>query len=177
MKHPAMTETSVKIRRAQESDLGQLTALSEAAGEAAHWTRQQWLDIFHSQNPPRLAWIAEVGTAGVEGTEGKATGTAEAELRAVGFLVAQNGGPEWELENIAVLPEFRRKGVAGGLLAALLAHARALLAERILLEVRASNHAAIRLYHASGFQLLARRREYYRNPHEDAMILKYSFRD
>lgn len=167
----------MKVRLAQESDLGQLTALSEAAGEAAHWTRQQWLDIFQSQNPVRLAWIAEVGTAEVEATEGKATGTAEPALRAIGFLVAQNGGPEWELENIAVLPEFRRKGVACGLLSALLAQARSLRAERILLEVRASNHAAIRLYHASGFQMLARRRDYYRNPSEDAIILEYPFRD
>lgn len=163
-----MTKPGIKIRLAQESDLPQLTALSESAGEAAHWTRQQWLDIFHSQNPPRLAWIAEAWA-----TEFKI----EPEVRAIGFLVAQNGGPEWELENIAVLPEFRRKGVACGLLSALLAQARSLRAERILLEVRASNHAAIRLYHASGFQSLARRREYYRNPPEDAIILQYPFQD
>ncbi len=117
--------------------------------------------------PPRLAWIAEAWA-----TEFKI----EPEVRAIGFLVAQNGGPEWELENIAVLPEFRRKGVACGLLSALLAQARSLRAERILLEVRASNHAAIRLYHASGFQSLARRREYYRNPPEDAIILQYHSR-
>ncbi len=158
--------------------------LSEAAGEAAHWTRQQWLDIFRSQNPARVAWIAETATAEVDAANVEATEldldaveATEAEVRTVGFLVAQNGGPEWELENIAVLPEFRRKGVAGGLLSALLVQARSLLAERILLEVRASNQPAIRLYHASGFQILARRRDYYRNPSEDAIILVYPFRD
>lgn len=154
---------SVKIRLAQESDLPQLTALSEAAGEAAHWTQQQWLDIFRSQTPPRLAWIAEVWTA-------EAEVGADNQVRAAGFLVAQNGGPEWELENIAVRPECRRHGVARELLSALLAHACSLLAERILLEVRASNQAAIRLYQASGFQCLASRRDYYGNPTEDAIV-------
>jgi [ribosomal protein S18]-alanine N-acetyltransferase len=149
----------MKIRIARESDLPQLISLSDSAGEAAHWTRQQWLDIFHSQTPSRLAWIAEAerGAGG----------------QAAGFLVAQTGAPEWELENIAVLPEYRRQGVARALLSALLAQARSLLAERILLEVRASNEAAIRLYHASGFQTLARRRDYYRNPSEDAIILAH----
>jgi ribosomal-protein-alanine N-acetyltransferase len=162
---------SLKIRLAQESDLPQLTVLSQASGEAAHWTQQQWLDIFHSQSPPRLAWIAETGTAQVEATEAGAGNPA----RAVGFLVAQNGGPEWELENIAVLPEYRRQGVARELLSALLAQARALLAERILLEVRAFNQAAIRFYEASGFQPLSRRRDYYRNPPEDALIFVHPF--
>jgi ribosomal-protein-alanine acetyltransferase len=161
-----MTNTGTKIRLARESDLGQLMAMSEAAGEAAHWTPQQWLDIFRSQNPARLAWVAEV------------TGTAaEDAVRAIGFLVAQTSGPEWELENIAVLPEFRRHGVACRLLSAFLAQARSQQAERILLEVRASNHPAIRLYEASGFQPLARRRDYYRNPPEDAIILLHSLQN
>jgi len=155
----------MKIRLAHESDLPQLTALSQTAGEAAHWTRQQWLDIFHSQTLPRLTWIAEVGPAET---------AAENQTHAVGFLVAQNSGPEWELENIAVLPECRRQGIARGLLSALLAQARALLAERILLEVRASNQAAIRFYETSGFESLARRRDYYRNPPEDAIIFVHS---
>ncbi len=166
-----MTNSGTKIRLARESDLGQLIALSEAAGEAAHWTPQQWLDIFRSQNPARLAWIAAAAATAV--TEA----AAESDVRAIGFLVAQTGGPEWELENIAVLPDFRRHGVACALLSALLAQARSQQAKRILLEVRASNHPAIRLYEASGFQPLARRRGYYRNPPEDAIILLHSLQN
>jgi ribosomal-protein-alanine N-acetyltransferase len=103
------------------------------------------------------------------------TGQAGAEeaVRGVGFLVAQDGGPEWELENIAVLPEFRRRGVGRELLSALLAHARSRLAERIFLEVRASNRPAIVFYRGSGFGLLGQRRDYYRDPEEDALILVY----
>lgn len=149
----------VNIHLAQPSDLAQIIALSQAASSAAHWTAQQWQDIFGSQSPPRLAWIA-FPAAGDED-----------EARSIGFLVAQNGGPEWELENIAVLPEFRRRGVGRQLLLALLHHARALGAGRILLEVRASNQPAIRFYSLSGFQPSGRRRDYYRDPEEDALIL------
>ena len=152
----------MKIRLANESDLPKLKALSEAAGSAAQWTEQQWLEIFQTQTPARFAWIAE-------------TRNAENEPRETGFLVAQNIGPEWELENIAVLPRFRRQGVGLGLFSALLIKAQSLRAERILLEVRASNQSAIRFYRASGFRLLAQRREYYRNPVEDALILEYLF--
>jgi len=157
---------AIHVRLANPSDLPQLKALSQTAEEAAHWTPQQWLDIFHSQTPPRLAWIAEI-----EPTQA----TAENPPPAVGFLIAQHGAPEWELENIAVLPHFRRQGIARALLSALLLHARSLLAERILLEVRASNQAAIRFYQAGGFQNLARRRDYYSNPTEDALIFAYPF--
>jgi ribosomal-protein-alanine N-acetyltransferase len=148
----------MQIRRANPSDLPQLQAISAASASAAQWTPQQWLDIFHTQIPPRLTWIAEDRKPLPEG-------------QGIGFLVAQNLGPEWELENVAVLKEFRRQGVGRALLSALLAEARALHAERVLLEVRASNQSAIRLYNSSGFQLLARRSNYYRNPDEDAFVL------
>jgi [ribosomal protein S18]-alanine N-acetyltransferase len=143
----------MNIRPAIEADLAQLVAISDAAEGAAHWSRQQWLDIFHSQIPARVAW------------------TAWSAEQAVGFLVVQCGGAEWELENIAVLPSFRRRGVGAALLSTLLAEARRQHAERILLEVRASNQSAIRLYRQAGFQLLGRRRGYYQNPAEDALIL------
>jgi ribosomal-protein-alanine N-acetyltransferase len=152
----------MEIRLATEADLAQLATISEAAGSAAHWTSHQWLDIFHTKIPARLAWIAE--------------DRSEDNPRACGFLVAQigfaqNGGPEWELENIAVLPEFRRHGLGRRLLSALIKQARLQGAERIFLEVRVSNLAAIRLYELAGFQQLGRRKGYYLNPTEDALIL------
>jgi ribosomal-protein-alanine acetyltransferase len=151
----------MEIRRAQASDLPQLKAISAAAACAAQWTQQQWQDIFDSETPARLAWIAEDRNGPDQG-------------QGIGFLVARSGAPDWELENIAVLPAFRRQGVGRTLLSALLAEARAQQAERILLEVRASNQPAIRLYSSRGFELLARRGGYYRNPDEDALILVHS---
>jgi ribosomal-protein-alanine acetyltransferase len=152
----------MEIRRAHASDLPQLKAIGAVAASAAQWTQQQWLDIFHTEAPARLAWIAEDRNGPDQG-------------QGIGFLVARGGGPEWELENIAVLPGFRRQGIGRALLSALLDEARALQAERILLEVRASNRPAIRLYNSKGFQLLARRGGYYRNPDEDALVLVHSY--
>jgi ribosomal-protein-alanine N-acetyltransferase len=151
----------MRIRLATETDLPQLTAISEAASSAAHWTPQQWSEVFSSQTPVRLAWIAEWGPGDL--------------AREVGLLVAQNCGPEWELENVAVLPDFRRRGVGLGLLSVLLAQAHAAGGERILLEVRASNLPAIHLYTMSGFRTSGVRRDYYRNPVEDALVLVHTF--
>ncbi len=60
-------------------------------------------------------------------------------------------------------------------MSALLNQAQTLQAERILLEVRASNLSAFRFYDVSGFQVLARRRAYYANPVEDALIMVRTF--
>jgi ribosomal-protein-alanine acetyltransferase len=183
----------MNIRLAATADLPQLVAISNSAGSAAHWSPQQWLDIFHSQIPARLAWIAEqserrrlprarpqsliAGRCTFAAAPAAKVGDHEApapEAFAVGFLVAQCGSPEWELENIAVLPAFRRRGVGAALLSALQQEARTRHAERILLEVRASNQSAIGLYTQTGFQLLARRRDYYQNPKEDALLFGHS---
>lgn len=165
----------MQIRRAEISDLPRLEAISRADVSAAHWNHQQWLDIFHTQIPARSAWIAEEAAQDVAEipTETAIAINGPNPALVVGFLVAQTS-PEWELENIAVLPVFRRRGAARALVSALLDEARAALAPRILLEVRASNQAAIRLYESSGFRLLSRRRYYYENPTEDALIFAYS---
>jgi [ribosomal protein S18]-alanine N-acetyltransferase len=155
---PGPNPGGIAIRPAGPADLPRLMAISQAEALAAQWSEQHWLDIFHTQTPPRLAWLAE---------EVPAPDSA----RAIGFLVAQCGGAEWELENMAVLAGLRRRGAGSALLAALVAEARARRAERILLEVRASNRPAIRLYEQGGFQLLSRRPGYYRKPTEDALIL------
>ena len=74
--------------------------------------------------------------------------------------------------NVAVDPNYRRMGIAYRLIEALIAA----LAEKdnhsLALEVRASNTPAIALYGKMGFTDVGRRRNYYRNPREDALILR-----
>lgn len=151
----------MKIRLANESDLPQLMAISEAAGSPVRWTRQQWMDIFATQVPARVAWIAEE--------------VVQRESQGIGFLVALNGGMEWELEDVAVLPARLRQGVGRGLLSALLEYSSSVGAGRVLLEVRTSNVSAIALYRQCGFEFVGQRRDYYRNPTEDALILVHTF--
>lgn len=78
---------------------------------------------------------------------------------------------ELHINNLAVLPAWRRRGVARALLSAVLAEARRLGAVRATLEVRASNQAARALYERAGFRPAGLRRGYYTNPVEDALIL------
>lgn len=78
---------------------------------------------------------------------------------------------ELHINNLAVLPAWRRRGVGRALLEAVLAEARRLGAVRATLEVRASNQAARALYERAGFRPAGLRRGYYTNPVEDALIL------
>lgn len=79
---------------------------------------------------------------------------------------------EAELINLAVLPDFRRKGAAQALLDALTARARERNCESMFLEVAAGNTAAKMLYQKNGFETVGRRVGFYRG--EDALVMKRS---
>lgn len=81
---------------------------------------------------------------------------------------------EAELQAITVAPEARRRGIARTLLEGLIVEATGWGSERLLLEVRASNQAARRLYEQQGFRVDGRRRNYYRDRDgrcEDALLM------
>ena len=88
-----------------------------------------------------------------------------------GYVGSQTVLDETDMMNIAVHPDFRRKGIAAALIAELVR----LLKERgsriLRLEVRESNAPAISLYETMGFTQLGFRKNYYRNPKENALIL------
>lgn len=75
------------------------------------------------------------------------------------------------INNLAIAPEFRRRGLARQLLARVLHEAALLGAPTATLEVRRSNTAARELYEGAGFKLVGVRTSYYSNPIEDALIL------
>lgn len=104
------------------------------------------------------------------------------------FLVALDGGgrvagyaglqvilDEGTITNIAVRPDCRRQGVAGKLLQVFLDFARGNRLAFLTLEVRASNYDAIALYGSRGFRSAGRRKNYYRQPQEDAIIMTKEF--
>ncbi|MGE3956372.1 MAG: ribosomal protein S18-alanine N-acetyltransferase [Vicinamibacterales bacterium] len=78
---------------------------------------------------------------------------------------------EVHINNLAVLPEHRRGGVASALLERVLQDGAARGAHRATLEVRRSNTPALRLYETFGFAVAAVRRNYYSHPEEDALVL------
>jgi len=117
------------------------------------WTRSMFVGEFESQASRIWGWVdAEEKTL-------------------LGYLVGWLVFEEFHIANLAVRTEARRKGIAKSLLAHALGWALEHGAERSLLEVRASNEAALSLYRAEGFSLLSVRPHYYRFPTEDALVL------
>lgn len=93
----------------------------------------------------------------------------------VGFSACYRIEAEAELWNIAVSPAHRRRGVARALLSEACQKLSGLGVLKLFLEVRESNLPATELYRSFGFEPLARRKQYYQNPREDALLLVLKF--
>ena len=90
----------------------------------------------------------------------------------LGYVGSQTCLDETDMMNIAVSPAFRRQGVARALIEALVSALRQRGSRQLTLEVRASNGPARQLYESLGFLQVGLRKNYYRNPKEDALILR-----
>jgi len=115
----------------------------------------------------RVMYLAELENAGVS----YCFLAKEADGRVVGFCSFWRVLDELHINNLAVLPDFRRRGVASALLTHVLAEGQALGARRATLEVRRSNDPARLLYERFGFSVAGLRRAYYTKPVEDALVL------
>jgi len=89
----------------------------------------------------------------------------------IGYAVLWCILDQGELANVAVTPRVRGRGLGTFLLRRVIDVARARGIETVYLEVRPSNAAAVRLYHAFGFQEVGLRKGYYDQPREDALIM------
>lgn len=89
-----------------------------------------------------------------------------------GYIGSQTVCNETDMMNVAVHPDCRRQGIAESLILALMQKLQEVGSTCLTLEVRASNLPAIALYSKLGFSEIGRRKNYYRNPKEDALILR-----
>lgn len=89
-----------------------------------------------------------------------------------GYVGSQTVLGETDMMNIAVHPDYRRKGIAQALVNALVDALKSQGSRCLTLEVRASNEPAQKLYEKLGFSLIGKRPKYYHNPKEDAYILR-----
>ncbi len=89
----------------------------------------------------------------------------------LGYVGVYCTSDEGEITNVAVAPAVRRKGIARALLTELKERLASLGIRRIVLEVRVSNEAAIRLYERMGFCALGTRKNFYEKPAEDAYVM------
>jgi ribosomal-protein-alanine N-acetyltransferase len=155
------------IRLATPADVPSILHLERSCGSAAHWTEQQYRQVFESGGPERLVLVADAPFHSVSDEA-----LPDAGPNITGFLVALHVAPEWELENLVVAPSGRRQGFGKRLLQALLAKARATNSKSVFLEVRESNAAARGLYEKAGFEQAGRRKSYYKNPAEDSVLYR-----
>jgi ribosomal-protein-alanine N-acetyltransferase len=138
-----------------------MMALQQQSPAAAHWSQQQYENLFEwervSQASTRFSWIVEGGEPpGI-----------------MGFLVSHPIDKEWELENIVVAEPARRRGVGTLLLSELIAYARSNGGVGIFLEVRESNVSARALYRKLGFGERGLRKNYYSNPAEHGVLYHF----
>lgn len=94
----------------------------------------------------------------------------------VGYLCLWEIGHEIHITNLAVHPEWRRRGIARALLESILAEGRARGVLLAFLEVRPTNVEALGLYESLGFRVIGQRKGYYFDTGEDAMVMEADFR-
>ena len=148
------------IRHAVRADLAGMLRI-EQASFADPWTVDS-LSTALSLERMRVL-VAESAGEGSDGGDA-ATGL-------LGYVVALVMGPEAEIADLAVAPEARRLGIGRALLGRVLTELGEAGVRTVYLEVRESNQAARTLYEANGFGSVGRRRGYYRQPVEDALVL------
>ena len=143
----------VALRRATAADLASVAAIEQASfGDP--WSAGSFRSLV--ANPTVAFVVAATGATGAT---------------VVGYAVAWFAADEAELANLAVAASARGRGVGALLLDAVLAEAAHRGAATVYLEVRESNAAARRLYASRSFAEVGRRRRYYHNPAEDALVL------
>ncbi|MEH6517436.1 MAG: ribosomal protein S18-alanine N-acetyltransferase [Halioglobus sp.] len=141
------------MRTAREEDLGALRRVAKNDHASA----------------PSVTQLASA----VAGNLGYGIVLAEDAEGVLAYLLHSQILDELTVINILVMPSQRRRGIAKGLMAAMLENAAELGIARCLLEVRASNHAAQRLYESLGFVCDGRRKNYYPkgSDREDALLM------
>jgi len=134
-------------------DVDAVLAIQAACLEIAQWSDWDYEGVARGE---MMGWVAE-DEGGV-----------------AGFLVARQLVGEAEILNFAVRGDSRRQGTGTALLAQALEWSKSYGAERVILEVRASNLAALRFYERHGFVVTGKRPRYYAVPIEDALLLNLS---
>jgi ribosomal-protein-alanine N-acetyltransferase len=141
---------TLRIRPAEPRDVEPILAIQSLCPEIAQWTVRDYDRVARGE---MARWVAE-DESGV-----------------TGFIVARQVLTDLEILNLAVRPDARGREIATQLLRQTLKWSESFEARRAILEVRASNLAALRFYERNKFQVVGRRPRYYTGPVEDALLL------
>ncbi|HET6464513.1 MAG TPA: ribosomal protein S18-alanine N-acetyltransferase [Nitrospiria bacterium] len=149
-------DRKISIRPMTSADLDEVMPIEEAS-YTTPWKRSMFEADLHG-NPFARFFVAHDPDPGP----------------VVGYVCFWKVFSELHLMNLSVHPGRRRLGIGEELARWTLSWAKENAVSLITLEVRASNEAAKRLYEKLGFKLVAVRRNYYRDPREDALIMNWS---
>lgn len=145
----------MRTRLAGKDDLHAIVALQQKSPEAARWTQDDYERLM--EDPGGKILVVDLPTMDP--------------AKILGFAAFHRIIDEVELQNMAVDPDHQHQGVGRALLEAARERMLQAGAKRVFLEVRASNKPALSLYCSIGFGLHSRRKDYYRDPQEDALVL------
>jgi len=146
------------MRAGGSADVDRIREIAALSEGAAQWPSDEYEKLFVT-----------------EGVQARTVLLVEQDGKVQGFLIGRCVDHEWEIENIAVNPAVQRHGLGTLLLKEFLRSVRTRHGTNVFLEVRESNRAARLLYEKAGFVEAGRRKDYYHQPDEDAMVLKFSF--
>ena len=154
---------SFSVRAMTVQDIDDVLVLAAGFVEAPHWTQRDYEQILHPAQAVTLTRCSVVALS---------------DGYLIGFAVASWLPQETvaEVEGLVVVEKYRRQGIGSALIGACMAWAAKSGATNMRLEVRASNAAALALYHRHGFSAVGRRRAYYPTPVEDAVLLQAPLR-
>jgi ribosomal-protein-alanine N-acetyltransferase len=144
------------VRAGIAADLRRMTEIARYSATSTQWAQAEYEKLAKQESNREFLVVVE-------------------DDRVCGFIVGCGAAEEWEIENIAVSGDARRRGLGTRLMGEFLDRVRARGGTEIYLEVRESNYAARKLYEKWGFVEDGRRKSYYQNPPEDAILLKFSF--
>jgi ribosomal-protein-alanine N-acetyltransferase len=147
------------VRLATAADISRMLEIERSATSAAHWSRAQYEEVFREE---------------IDGVPYRMALVIEDEQLIAGFLIARFVAAEVEIENIVIAQSARRLGFGSRLVKEFLHIAWDGIADSIFLEVRESNLAARALYEKFSFSETGRRKNYYRDPAEDAIQYRLS---
>ena len=145
----------IEIRPVMKADVEAISRIAEALATAPQWLPKDYEEVLRAHGSRRITLVA----------------CAPHDREVIGFVIASLVAPEAELESVAIAQYAQRRGVGRRLLEELISHLRGAGIKELLLEVRASNHAAIALYTALGFRQTGRRPHYYADNDEDAILM------
>ncbi len=157
---------SPAVRPLSGDDVPRLAELERELFGASAWTAA----MLHEELRAPGRWYVGVDAV----PDGRTSG---APVRLLAYAGLWFDGDSATVMTLGVAPEAQRRGLGSVLLDALVAHARSLGADAVLLEVRVDNEPAIALYRRAGFEVLGRRRRYYQPEDIDAFTMRLALRD